>query len=181
MRSIDTATARSLLDRGAVLVDIREPDEYRRERIPGSRSIPLATLAVSPRLGAGEAPVVFHCRSGMRTGSNAALLEAAAYGREAYLLDGGLDAWRQAGLPLERDTSAPLELNRQVQIVVGGLVLAGTILAATVSPWFLLLTGIPGAGLLFAGISGFCGMARVLARMPWNRATLAPAREHPTL
>ena len=181
MRSIDTATARNLLDRGALLVDIREPDEYRREHIPGSRCIPLATLSASPGLGAGEAPVVFHCRTGMRTGSNAALLEAAAGGREAYVLEGGLHAWRQAGLPLERDAAAPLELNRQVQIVVGSLVLTGTLLAATVSPWFLLLTGIPGAGLLFAGISGFCGMARVLARMPWNRATLAPAREHPTL
>ncbi len=181
MRTIDTATARSLLDRGALLVDIRDPDEYRREHIPGSRCIPLATLSSSPRLDPGEGPVAFHCRSGTRTASNAALLEAAAGGREAYVLEGGLDAWRQAGLPLARDTTAPRELNRQVQIVVGSLVLAGTILATTVSPWFLLLTGLPGAGLLLAGLSGFCGMARVLARMPWNRTALARARARPTL
>ena len=59
---------------------------------------------------------------------------------------------------------------RQVQLGAGGLVLLGIVLAATVSPWFLLVTGFVGGGLLLAGATGFCGMARVLAYMPWNRA-----------
>ncbi len=88
---------------------------------------------------------------------------------EAYILEGGLDAWKRAGLPVQIDPGQPLELSRQVQIVAGGLVLAGTIAGAWLSPWFLLLPGFVGAGLVFAGLSGFCGLARVLMRMPWNR------------
>ena len=68
---------------------------------------------------------------------------------------------------------APLDLMRQVQIAAGSLALAGAVLAATVSPWFILLSGFVGAGLVFAGLTGFCGMARLLKRMPWNRASLA--------
>jgi rhodanese-related sulfurtransferase len=88
---------------------------------------------------------------------------------EAYVLEGGIDAWIAAGLPTEHDRKAPLEIMRQVQIVAGMLVLAGVALGATVSPGFLLLSGFVGAGLTFAGATGFCGMARLLALAPWNR------------
>ena len=119
--------------------------------------------------------MLFHCRSGLRTQAHASALETAANGCEAYIVEGGLDAWKRAGLPVAADAGAPLELNRQVQIAVGGLLLLGSALAALASPWFLLLTGFLGAGLLFAGLSGFCGMALLLARMPWNRRWRAPA------
>ncbi len=171
MKTVDACTARSLLEQGALLVDIRAPDEHARERISGACCVPLDRLQAALQLrDAAASTVVFHCRSGMRTRANAAALEAAAGGREVLLLDGGIDAWKQAGLPVVREAGAPLELNRQVQIAVGVLLLAGSTLAATVSPWFLLLTGFLGAGLLFAGVSGFCGLAHVLLRMPWNRA-----------
>ncbi|WP_028917962.1 rhodanese family protein [Pseudoxanthomonas sp. J35] len=171
MRTIDARTARSLLDQGALLVDIREPDEHARERIPGACCIPLARLASAPELaGTRGRAVVFHCRSGMRTRANSEVLEAAAGGCDAYVVEGGLDAWKQAGLPVQRDARAPLELMRQVQIAAGGLALSGTVLAASVSPWFLLVPGMVGLGLVFAGLTGFCGMAHLLARMPWNRA-----------
>lgn len=58
---------------------------------------------------------------------------------------------------------------RQVQIAAGALVLLGVILGYGVAPGFFLISGVVGAGLLFAGISGFCGMARLLMKMPWNR------------
>ncbi|HUH87492.1 MAG TPA: rhodanese family protein, partial [Pusillimonas sp.] len=90
-----------------------------------------------------------------------------------YVLEGGLDAWKKAGLPVVVDTSQPLELQRQVQIAAGSMIVLGTVLGATVSPWFYLLAGFVGAGLVFAGVSGFCGLARVLMKMPWNRRTLA--------
>jgi rhodanese-related sulfurtransferase len=171
MKFLDPHAAHALLEQGALLVDVRDADEHARERIPGACCIPLAQLASSPQLrAAGGNTVLFHCRRGMRTRANAEALDAAAAGREACMVDGGIDAWKRAGLPVQRDARAPLELNRQVQIAVGGLLLLGTALAATVSPWFLLLPGFLGAGLLFAGLSGFCGMALLLARMPWNRA-----------
>jgi len=58
---------------------------------------------------------------------------------------------------------------RQVQIVVGALSAAGTILALAVNRWFAVLPLVIGCGLLFAGVTGTCGMALLLARMPWNR------------
>ena len=88
---------------------------------------------------------------------------------ETYVLEGGIEAWKKAGLPTAVDRSQPIEINRQVQIAAGSLVLAGVVLGALVSPGFYLLSGFVGAGLTFAGISGFCGMARLFALMPWNR------------
>ena len=170
MRNIDPHAAQRLLAEGAVMIDIRDPGEYRREHIPGALCVPLDTLQGALRLPSGL-PVVFHCRSGLRTGSSAVRLAAAAGDREAWLLHGGLDGWIRAGLPTSRAAGAPLELGRQVQLAVGTVVLAGSVLAATLSPWFLLLTALPGLGLLVAGTTGFCGLAHVLARMPWNRRT----------
>lgn len=164
--TIDVAAARRLLDQGAVLVDVREADEHARERVPGARNVPLSRL-VEVDAPAGKA-VIFHCRSGARTAANAARLGAAA-ACDAYVLEGGLDAWKKAGLPVAFDRRQPLEIMRQVQIVAGSLVLLGVVLGIWVSPAFLGLSAFVGAGLAFAGISGWCGMARLLALMPWNR------------
>ena len=112
--------------------------------------------------------VIFTCRSGMRTATNSARLAAPVDGN-AYLLEGGLDNWVRAGLPVEANRKAPLEMMRQVQIVAGSLVLAGALLGWLVSPLFFGLSAFVGAGLTFAGISGFCGMAKLLAFLPWNR------------
>jgi rhodanese-related sulfurtransferase len=121
----------------------------------------------------GEGIVVFHCRSGARTASNAGRLAAAAEGCEAFILEGGLDAWKKAGLPVSVDSRQPIELMRQVQIAAGSLVLLGAILGTLVTPAFYALSAFVGAGLLFAGLSGFCGMARLLALMPWNKRAAA--------
>jgi rhodanese-related sulfurtransferase len=111
--------------------------------------------------------VIFLCRSGMRTAANADKLAACC--GEGYLLEGGLDGWRQAGLPVEEDRKAPLEIIRQVQIAAGSLVLIGVLLGFLVAPAWFGLTAFVGAGLVFAGATGWCGMATLLARMPWNR------------
>ncbi|OWT60146.1 rhodanese family protein [Candidimonas nitroreducens] len=168
LKSITPEAAQALLDQGAVLVDIRGADEYARERIGKARHIPMQQLAGGAQRLDGATAVIFHCRSGARTRANAQALQACAK-CDAYMLEGGLDAWKKAGLPLEIDKSRPLELQRQVQIAAGSIVLLGAILGAVASPWFHLLSAFVGAGLVFAGISGFCGMARVLTKMPWNR------------
>jgi rhodanese-related sulfurtransferase len=85
-------------------------------------------------------------------------------------LKGGLDAWKAAGLPTEKNAAAPaIPIMRQVQITAGSIVLIGTVLAWLVSPLFLGLTGFIGAGLLVSGLTGTCGMANMLRLMPWNR------------
>ena len=170
--TIDVARARDLLDHGAVLIDIREADEHARERVPGARHNPLSRLAAVDA-PAGKA-VIFHCRSGARTAANASRLAGAA-ACEAYILEGGLDAWKKAGLPVAVDRRQPIEIMRQVQITAGSLVLAGVALGVWVAPAFLALPAFVGAGLAFAGISGWCGMARLLSVMPWNRAKAVAA------
>lgn len=156
--------ARSRIAEGATLIDIRAADEHACSRIPGARNAPLGT-----ELDLGDAPaVIFHCRSGMRTDANAAQL-AAASPCEAYLLEGGIEAWRKAGLPVIDDAKAPLEIMRQVQITAGLLVLAGVVLSLILAPAWIGLSAFVGAGLTFAGVTGWCGMARLLALMPWNR------------
>jgi rhodanese-related sulfurtransferase len=167
--------ARLLRDEGATLVDVREPDEHARERIPGARNLPLSRLEEAELALLEGRPVVFHCRSGARTAGHAGRLAARAGACEAFVVEGGLEAWKRAGLPVAEDRRQPLELMRQVQIAAGSMVVAGVLLGLLVSPWFHALAGFVGAGLVFAGASGTCGLARVLRLMPWNRALAQPA------
>lgn len=168
--TLSPSQARATVQAGARLVDIRSADEHARERIPGAINVPLDRIASLPCDGT---PVVFHCRSGMRTQAAAADLARAAGDAPVFILEGGLDAWRREGHPTLADTSQPLEIMRQVQIAAGVLVLAGVMLNLFVAPAFLALTAFVGAGLAFAGATGWCGMAHLLRRMPWNRRTNA--------
>ena len=176
LKTVSPEQVRQLLNDGGVLVDIREADEHARERIASARHLPLSRLDnVGVEFPKGK-PVIFHCRSGARTQANASRLEAAAgEGCEAFIVEGGIDAWRKAGLPVVADRSQPIEIQRQVQIVAGGLGLAGVVLGFFVSQWFFIVPGFIGAGLLFAGLSGFCGMARLLMLAPWNRRQVRSA------
>ena len=171
LRQIKAAAVRTLLDRGdAVLIDVREPDEHARERIEGARLAPLSRFDPVSLVGEGERGkiAVFHCNSGNRTAHAADRLLGAGFA-EAYQLEGGIQGWMRAGLPVIADRKAPLPIMRQVQIAAGSLVLLGLVLAVLVSPWFMALSAFVGAGLIVAGISGFCGMANLLLHMPWNR------------
>lgn len=162
--TISPAHARRLVSEGAKLIDIRGADEFARARLPGAENRPLDALGTV----AHDGPVVFHCKSGMRTTANADRLAAAAPG-EVYIVDGGLEGWRKAGLPVEETSGAPIEIMRQVQITAGLLILTGVILGFVVAPAWFGLAGFVGAGLTFAGVSGWCGMATLLGMMPWNR------------
>lgn len=173
LHPLPPAEVRARLAAGkAVLVDIREPDEFARSHIAGAVSQPLsqweqAHLTIDP-----DADVVFTCRSGMRTQGACDQLAARVQG-DAYVLEGGLNAWVKAGLPVAEDRKAPMEINRQVQITAGLLILTGVVLGTFVAaPWYG-LSAFVGAGLTFAGLSGTCAMANVLMRMPWNRPRAA--------
>ncbi len=169
--TIKPSEARRLLDSGALLVDIREADEHARENIPGAQHLPLSKLHEADLDVHQGRPVIFHCRSGVRTQANALRL-AAKLGEtcEAFIIEGGLDAWRKAGLPVVSDRHQPLELQRQVQIGAGSLAFVGTLLGLFVSSWFFAVPAFVSAGLITAGVTGFCGMARILMRAPWNRS-----------
>lgn len=164
--------ARWLESGEAVVVDVREDYEHAEERIDGAVTRPLAKL--DPRAIRGEFPdkrVVYQCRTGRR--SLDAANRSLGSGEPVFHLAGGLEAWKSAGQRVVRAASGPrLPIMRQVQVVAGTLVALGVALGAFVHPWFLAIAGFVGCGLMFAGLSGWCGMAKMLAVMPWNR----PAR-----
>jgi len=176
LQTISPRRAAELVRAGATMIDIREADEHVRERIPGARHHALTRIHHDAVVRAGDDVLIFHCRSGARTKGNAPRLSAAASPCTTYILEGGLDAWKKAGLPVAFDRGQPIEMMRQVQVVAGSLVLLGVLLGATVAPAFYAVSGFVGGGLLFAGVSGFCGMARLLSFMPWNRRTSATAQ-----
>ncbi|WP_292070098.1 rhodanese family protein [Brevundimonas sp. UBA7534] len=163
--------AERLKKRRAVLIDIREADEFARERVSGAVHAPLSRIDASVLERHAGRDVIYTCRTGNRTGVNGVKLAGCAPG-EAFVLEGGLDAWKAQGLPIHADRSQPIELMRQVQMTAGGLVLIGAALGLLVHPAFWGLAAFVGAGLFFAGATGFCGMARLLAAMPWNRKAL---------
>ncbi len=165
LKTISPDKAQALVSAGARLVDIRGADEFRRSHVPGAHNRPLDGLTE----GAFDQPVVFMCKTGMRTGSNVTRLETACID-DAYILEGGLDNWRNSGLAVAEDSSQPLEIMRQVQITAGLLILLGIGLGTILAPVWYGLSAFVGAGLLFAGATGWCGMANLLSLMPWNRS-----------
>lgn len=165
-REIEPKTAEAWVRAGeAILIDVRDPDESARERIEGALLVPLSRFDPAA-IPAGK-KVVLHCRTGRRSAEALARLTP---GAQAFHIRGGIEAWKAAGLPVQGNPRAPIPIMRQVQITAGALAFIGSALGAFVSPWFLLLSGFIGAGLVFSGVTGTCGMAATLSLMPWNRA-----------
>ncbi len=167
MREINAADAVRMAAAGeALIVDVREPAEFAGGHVPGARNIPLGQISGAQLTPEAGRTLILVCASGMRSAR-----ACAALGGEAMTLAGGMAAWRKAGGPVEGDGSGVIPLDRQVLVVAGSLVLLGVVLAQMVHPGWIALAGFVGAGLVFAGLSGFCGMALLLAKAPWNQRT----------
>ena len=164
---ISPSDAKLLIDNGALLVDIRELEEFARERIPGAKNHPLTNLREGT-ISASAPAVVFHCKSGNRTLLNAGLLAKASKDVDAFVIDGGIEAWKAAGLPIDKDSHHPIELNRQVQIVAGSITLAATFLGYFVNPVFYGISGVVGAALLITGLTNSSAIKTLMRVMPWN-------------
>lgn len=101
LKSVDAARAAALMKDGALMVDVREPGEFARGRIPGSVNVALSRFETTGLpLAEGQA-IVYFCAGGSRTAVNAHRLAAKAGDAKAYVLQGGISAWGQAGLPIE--------------------------------------------------------------------------------
>ena len=155
-----------------VLIDVRTGPEYQEVHIPGAHSLPLDTLSAASVAAFSGSDIVLICQSGMRAERAAKKLSEAGCSNLLVLKDGTL-GWIAAGLPVERGQSTVLPLMRQVQLTIGLISLSGAVLALTVNPWFALIPAFTGAGLTFAGATGFCGLALLLAKMPWNRTPVS--------
>lgn len=155
------------------LIDVRTPVEYLEVHVDFARNVPLdqldATQIASGR--DGSKPLYVICRSGSR-GKQACEKFLAEGHTNVVNIEGGTQAWEQAGLPVVRGQKA-ISLERQVRIAAGLLVLVGSALGAFVSPYWIGLSAFVGAGLTFAGITDTCGMGMLLARMPWNQVPKA--------
>jgi 3-mercaptopyruvate sulfurtransferase SseA len=139
---------------------------------PAVGVIPLDELSARLDEIPEAAPVIVVCRTGVRATIAAEALGRA--GRRAQVLDGGMNSWRRARLPV-REGRKRLPIDRQVQLIAGLMVLTGVALGAFVNSWLLVIAAFFGAGLTFAGATGTCGLALLLMKMPWNRLSALPA------
>lgn len=153
-----------------LLVDVRTPAEFREMSIAGALSLPLDELDVGKvkAMAVGSPHCVVVCYSGKRSDQACDKLHAAGL-LKVSSLEGGLELWQRKNLPLERAAQGSFSMIRQVHIVAGSMILIGVLLSVMLSPRFVILPGFVGAGLLFAGLTGFCGMGLILAKMPWNK------------
>jgi rhodanese-related sulfurtransferase len=153
------------------LLDVRTPPEFINAHVPGARLIPLDDLDIKAYLQQHEPgqPVYVLCQAGSRAQKAIERFERCGC-YDGVLVEGGTQAWIDAGLSVNRGKSNVLPMMRQVQIVVGTLSAVGSVLALLISRWFAVVPLLLGCGLLFAGITGTCGMAILLAKMPWNRS-----------
>jgi rhodanese-related sulfurtransferase len=155
------------------LIDVRSPQEYAEGHVPGAMNLPMDQAEARLSDLQRQDPVVLICQSGRRAGMTCELLKAHHSG--LVVLEGGTKAWMDASLPVVKTASTRLPLMRQVQIGAGSLILIGTLLSLFVSKGWIGLAIFVGAGLLLAGTTGFCGMAILLEKMPWNRPSASTA------
>lgn len=169
MKAITPSKLKELLERDEVmLIDVREPSEHQHESIEQSHLIPLSQFSPE-KLPKSQKPMVFYCHSGRRSAEVCRKILQHNPNLQLYGLDGGITGWKQQGFPIKKSCSPALPLERQTQIAAGSLILASMIMGTFITPEWYALAGFVGAGLTFAGLTGWCGMALLLAKMPWNQ------------
>jgi len=171
MSTVIPEKALKMFKDGALLIDVRTPAEYRSIHAEGAICFPLNKLQENAKeikpLIENDKSILLICRSGSRTKTVYKLLDK-QFNNEFFIVEGGTDAWTEKGLPVVRGKTT-ISLERQVRIGAGIIILLGCLLTFTISKWFLLIPVIVGAGLINAGISDWCGMGLLLAKMPWNK------------
>jgi rhodanese-related sulfurtransferase len=158
----------------ATVLDVRSPAEYQAGHIPGALLLPVDELDASKVAHIidraevrADNPLYLTCHAGKRAEKAAQMLRDAGM-EHLVLVQGGTEAWQKAGLPVNKCDSA-LSLERQVQIAVGSLLILKVFFGFAVHELFFVAAAAIGAGLITAGITRWCGMAQLMARMPWNR------------
>ena len=153
---------------GALLLDVRTPPEFTARRAVGAKNIPLDTLESSLAALPKEATVLLLCEKGGRASQAASKLKERGFAN-VHVVEGGTAAWVAGGLPVEGSGRKTIGIERQVRIGAGSLVLTGILLGLLLHPGFFGLSAFVGAGLVFAGVTDWCGMGLLLAKAPWNR------------
>lgn len=155
-----------------IIIDVRTAAEHKAEQATVShKHIPLDQLDPKQLMADGtlraDDELYLLCQGGVRAAKAAEAFRAAGC-TNVHVIEGGLNACRSYGLCVE--TGKGISLERQVRIAAGMFVLAGVVLGASLAPGWYALSGFVGAGLIFAGITNWCGMGLLLAKAPWNKA-----------
>lgn len=154
------------------VIDVREYSEFNSERVADAQLMPLSNFEKHADEIDHAKPVYLMCRSGNRARQAAERLAKKGF-TDVHVIEGGMLAWTAAGLPVVKGESKVWSLERQVRFAAGLLVVAGVILSLAVHPYLIALSAFVGAGLVFAAVTDTCGMAMILARMPWNQPKAA--------
>lgn len=149
-------------------IDVCSSAEHAARHIAGVKNIPLDELPSRIQELKDKKTIYIHCRSGNRSKRAIETLEAQGITADLINVEGGIMAWEAAGLTTHK-TSNTLPLTQQVFITAGIIILTGSVLTLMYGTPFLIIPAFVGGGLLFAGITGWCGMAMLLAKMPWNK------------
>lgn len=180
-QKVDAATVQAGVAAGTLtLVDVRQPHEFAPSHIPGAVNLPLSDF--DPQAVPREAgkQLVIYCKSGMRANDACQRLVKAGFDG-VTCFEGGMSDWERSGFATEGSSAAAavpgaqpvsccgLSVQRQTQMVIGGMVVLFTLLGKFVHPGLGWLTLIPGLGLLNAGATGLCPLATGVAKLPWNR------------
>ncbi|WP_261364364.1 rhodanese-like domain-containing protein [Stieleria tagensis] len=179
MSEIQTITASELAQRGGAndieLIDVRTPLEFGEIRAVPARNLPLDRLdpvaVMQARDPSADQPLYLICKGGARGAKACQKFIDAGYANVVNV-EGGTEAWAQAGLPVVRGQKV-MSLERQVRIAAGSIVLVGALLGIFVHPYWAGISAFVGAGLVFAGISDTCAMGMLIAKMPWNQVNTA--------
>ncbi len=155
-------------DNSIDFINVCTRGEYDEKHIPGVRSVPLDELGKHLDEFSKKKTIYVHCQSGHR--GERAIEDLVRLGVTAELVNvsGGIMAWTKEGFKTESFTKR-LPIMRQVLLTAGFFVTLGIVLSLTVNPHYVYFSLFVGCGLMFAGITGWCGIAYVLERMPWNR------------
>jgi len=160
-----------------VIIDVRERDEYAIEHVKDSINVPLSVFSmVAPGVlnQLKDRQVMFMCHSGIRAAQAKVLAEGLGYQaeHEYSLYDGGLMQWIKGGGDVVKgESNSSLSMQRQVQLIIGFMVIVFGVMGMWVNPWYSVAAAATGVGLFLAGATGYCLMAQIVSAMPWNKSS----------
>lgn len=168
-QNITAVEAKKWLDEDqAIIIDVREPAEFASKHIENATLLSLGTININD-LPKTDKKIIIQCQKGSRGNSACVKLTDQDESVVVYNLTGGIESWEQEGFTVVDGNSKVLPLDRQVQLTIGVLAFTGSVVGYYINPAFMLVPAFLGAGLTFAGLSGTCGLALLMAKMPWNQ------------
>jgi len=168
-QNINAIEAKQWLSDGeAIFIDVREIAEFNNKHIDGAYLSPLGKIS-NQNLPQTDKKIIIYCQKGARGKSACLKLNKKDNANIVYNLEGGIEAWEQAGFHVVSTKSSAMSLDRQVQLTIGLLVLLSSMTSYYLSPVFIFISAFLGICLIFAGVTGTCGLVVLLAKMPWNQ------------